>query len=76
MKALNELLEKRDPNKCYIAWCWCDIQSLKPEWTEQKCQNALDIIKKQLKDRSIEIGWEIMEILLDDCSDEINEIQE
>ncbi len=58
--------EVRDPAKSYIVWCWDDVQSLKPTWSEEKCQTVFDKINKQLRDRSIEAGWEIISILIDD----------
>ena len=58
--------EVRDPKKVYIVWCWDDVQTLRPDWSEEQCQTALDSIRKGLQDRSVELGWDIMDILLDD----------
>lgn len=56
----------QDPEKCYIVWCWGDIQSIRPDWSEQKCKIALSINYKHLRDRSIELGWDVLQSLLTD----------
>ena len=48
-----------------IRWSWEDIQSLRPDWSQEKCGEMLDAIAKGLHDRSIELGWEIMETLIE-----------
>jgi hypothetical protein len=48
-----------------IRWSWEDIQSLRPDWSQEKCDEMLDAIAKGLHDRSIELGWEIMETLIE-----------
>jgi len=56
----------KDPRKVTIEWCEGDVQTLRPDYSDEECQEALDSIGKHLRDRSIEKGWEIMEFLLDD----------
>jgi len=51
-------------NNVTVSWSWEDVQCLRPEWTKEQCQEALDKISEPLQDRSIEMGWDIMEILL------------
>ena len=48
-----------------IRWSWEDVQSLRPDWSQEKCDEMLDAIAKGLHDRSIELGWEIMETLIE-----------
>ncbi len=48
-----------------IRWSWQDVQSLRPDWSQEKCEETLDTIAKGLHDRSIELGWEIMETLIE-----------
>ena len=47
-----------------ITWSWLDVLSLFPDWSQQKCEEILNGIAKGLHDRSVEIGWEIMESLI------------
>ena len=47
-----------------IRWSWEDVQSLRPDWSQEQCDEMLDTIAKGLHDRSIEVGWEIMETLI------------
>ena len=68
--------EIRDPNKVYIVWGWDDIQALKPDWSPERCQRALDLCHKCLVDRSVEEGWMIIDVLLDCNSDEIEAFKE
>ena len=49
-----------------IKWLPDDVKTLKPEWSDEQCEDALDEIANNLIDRSIEIGWEIMEMSLPD----------
>lgn len=48
-----------------ITWTAEDVLTLREEWTIEQAGDALDQIGNQLRDRSIETGWGIMEILLD-----------
>jgi hypothetical protein len=56
----------QDPTKVYIVWCWEDIKSIRPKWSDEKCKQVLDRIGKYLVNRSIELGWEVMECLIGD----------
>jgi hypothetical protein len=47
-----------------IRWSWEDVQSLQPDKSEDECRELLDQIRRGLHDRSIEVGWEIMESLI------------
>jgi hypothetical protein len=48
-----------------IRWSWQDVQSLRPDWSQEKCDEVLGTIAKGLHDRSIELGWEVMETLIE-----------
>ena len=47
-----------------IVWTAGDVNTLKPDWTIGQCQKWLDENAKYIMDRSIEVGWEIIETLL------------
>ena len=47
-----------------IRWVWQDVQMLYPDLTENECHVMLMRIGDSLRDRSIEVGWEIMDSLI------------
>lgn len=47
-----------------IRWVWQDVQMLRPELSDDECHVMLMRIGDSLRDRSIEVGWEIMEYLI------------
>lgn len=47
-----------------IKWVPDDVATLRPTWTEDQCADWLDANRKHLVDRSIELGWGVMESLL------------
>jgi hypothetical protein len=47
-----------------IRWVWEDVQMLCPDLSEDDCHVVLMRIGDSLHDRSIEVGWEIMEFLV------------
>lgn len=49
-----------------ITWCGLDIKQMYPDWTDDKCIEALESVAGYLEERSIEIGWEVLGILLSD----------
>lgn len=54
-----------------ISWCPADVKELRPDWSDDKCMEALANVGGYLEDRSIELGWEVLETLLDmDYEDE------
>jgi hypothetical protein len=48
-----------------ISWCPADVKAIRPTWSDNKCMEMLDIVSSYLEDRSIELGWEVLENLLD-----------
>lgn len=48
-----------------VAWCPADIKALNEHWSDEKCQEMLFKISSYLEDRLIELGWQVMEDLLD-----------
>ena len=47
-----------------IRWCPADIKSLHEEWSDEKCCEVMHNIAGWLEDRSIELGWEVIQTLL------------
>jgi hypothetical protein len=57
-------MNDQNSDKVVIKWSWEDVQSLRPGWSQEQCDEMLDTIAKGLHERSVELGWEIMEILI------------
>ena len=51
--------------ECKIVWRSEDVQGFRPEWTLEQCENWLYDNGKHIIDRSIELGHEIIETLLE-----------
>jgi len=51
-------------NPITISWNWEDIQSIRPDYTQEQCEEMMDKVEKTLIDRSIEEGWDILEDLI------------
>jgi hypothetical protein len=47
-----------------IRWLAEDVRQLRPDWTLDECEVMLEKIGRDLADRSIEVGWEILGVLL------------
>ena len=47
-----------------IRWLAEDVQHLRPDWSLDDCETVLEKFGRALTDRSIEVGWEILEVLL------------
>lgn len=69
----NRLYEKSQNEFAHIVWNKFDIEHLRPEWDEDKINNAMDFCGSHLEDRSIEYGWEILSILLDESENYFSE---
>lgn len=50
--------------KVTITWLPGDIKSLRPDWDIDRCEEWLCENAKRIQDRSIELGWEVIEDLL------------
>jgi hypothetical protein len=52
-----------------ISWTAGDVQSLRGDLTDEQAEAFLSRNEKHLRDRLIEIGWEVMEHLLVEDAD-------
>ena len=48
-----------------VRWAAADVQSLRPDWTLERCEEELRGIESNLQDRLIELGHEVIDTLLD-----------
>ena len=44
-----------------VAWKAADIQTYRPEWSVEQCEDFLAKIERVLEDRMIEVGWDVIE---------------
>jgi len=63
------------PPKAEIIWKWEDVQSLRPDWTPYRCQQALRLFGKRLKEMSVQFGHGVIEDLLLAYSGEIEQAE-
>jgi hypothetical protein len=62
--AMAKKQKNEEDDMVIIRWTWEDVQSLRPELSKDECLELLDRIGGSLADRSIELGWEVMQILV------------
>ncbi len=53
-----------DRRKVIITWIADDVQAIRPSWSIEKCEEALADNANRLVDRSIELGWDVLDILI------------
>ena len=58
------VLSYRNPAQVHISWDAEDVQTLCMNMTDEQALEALQKVSKHLRDRSIEYGWEVLEMLL------------
>lgn len=56
--------QEETPTKAVVTWCAEDVQTLKPEWTLEQCEEFLENNVRHIQDRLIETGWEVLEALV------------
>jgi hypothetical protein len=53
-------------NEATVKWVGADIQAIYSDWSEDKCNEVMGEISKQLEDRVIELGNDALWYLLND----------
>lgn len=48
-----------------VVWTAEDIQTLRPDWTLERCEEWLESNQRYIQDRLVELGWGVIETLLD-----------
>lgn len=46
------------------AWTVEDVESIRSDWSRERCEAELSAIEDKFEERLIETGWEILEDLL------------
>lgn len=60
--ALNKA--EQDATYARVVWTAEDVQTLKPSWTLEECEDFLSENENGIRDRLIELGWEVIQALL------------
>lgn len=47
-----------------VSWTVDDLQTLRPEWSVEKCEEWLQANQRYIQDRLVELGWQVIEDLL------------
>lgn len=47
-----------------VTWCAEDIQTIRPDWTDEQAEDWLASNEKYIQSRMIEVGWEVIETLI------------
>jgi len=47
-----------------VKWTPGDIQTLKPDWSDEQAKEWLEKNARAIRDRLVELGWEVIEDLL------------
>lgn len=48
-----------------LGWQSGDVQTLRPDWTDEQCEAWLDRNEKYIRDAMCEAGWATIETLLE-----------
>jgi hypothetical protein len=57
---------EEDNKYARVAWTADDILALRPKWNEERAEEWLAQNERYIQDRSVELGWEVIETLLED----------
>lgn len=47
-----------------VAWSWPDVQELRPEWTQEKCEDWLANNAKYIQEALVQQGFKVIEDLI------------
>lgn len=53
-----------------VCWQIGDIQTLRPEWSDERCADFLRSNQRQIQDDMVERGWSSIETLLDNWEED------
>jgi len=60
----NDMKSNQFESLAAVTWHAEDVQTLKPSWSLEKCNEWLEDNERHMQDRLIELGWEVMDALL------------
>lgn len=47
-----------------LVWQPEDVQTLRPDWSRERCEEWLAANQKYIRDRLCELGWDVIEMML------------
>lgn len=47
-----------------VAWTANDVKTLRPRWSIKRCEEWLGQNERRIRDRLIELGWDVIDTLL------------
>jgi hypothetical protein len=53
-----------------VVWRAEDVQALKKDWSLPRCEEWLEDNERHISDRLIELGWEVLDVLVRQNNDE------
>jgi hypothetical protein len=53
-------------NFATVTWTAEDVQTLRPAWTTEQCEDFLADNDRRIQERMIEVGWGVIETLLEE----------
>ena len=57
-------LDEPEVDTIRVVWSWEDVRMLRPDLSDDECRDMLFRIADSLHDRSVEVGWDIMDSLI------------
>ena len=57
-------MSEHESFKLDITWSLADIKSRQPQWSDDRCDEFLADVAKDIEDASIQAGWEVIDSLI------------
>ena len=57
-------MSEHESFKLDITWSLADIKSRQPQWSDDRCDEFLADVAKDIENASIEAGWEVIDSLI------------
>lgn len=58
---IKPLIEKRETQFAEVTWSIEDLKTLQEDWTEEQLLEWMDLNEDHIRDRLIELGWEVID---------------
>ena len=56
--------QEETPIRAVVTWCAEDVQTLRPDWSLERCQQFIEDNLRNIQDRMIETGWDVLDDLV------------
>lgn len=61
---IKPLIEKRETQFAEVTWSIEDLKTLQEDWTEEQLLEWMDLNEDHIRDRLIELGWEVIDTMI------------